>query len=147
MEDIEAHNSQVVSILDISTGEIGVSMLMRSFNFRKALMEEHFNENYIESGKYPKATFKGRITNLDKLDLSRNGKVALEVTGDITLHGVTKPLAIEVEGTVINGTLQAKSVFALAVKDFKIEIPRLVRDNIAETVEVTVSLHYQPMKI
>lgn len=147
MEDIEAHNNQAVSILDVNSGEIVVSMLMRSFNFKKALMEEHFNENYIESSKYPKASFKGKITNLDELDISKNGTCTLDVSGEITLHGVTQPLTVKAEAIVDNGKIQAKAVFPLAVKDFKIEIPRLVRDNIAEKVEVTVSFDYQPMKI
>src|SRR5688500_12626839 len=95
MEDIEAHNSQVVSILDMERGEIAVSMLMRSFNFKKALMEEHFNENYVESNRFPKASFKGKITNLDDIDFSKNGTYTLDVAGEITLHGVTKPLAVK----------------------------------------------------
>ena len=147
MEDIEAHNSHVVSILDTESGEIGVTMLMRSFNFKKALMEEHFNENYVESSVYPKASFKGKVTNLPELNFAKNGKYVLDVTGEITLHGVTRSLSVRAEAIVENGAIQAKAVFPLTVKDFKIEIPKLVRDNIAETVEVTVSLNYQPMKM
>jgi polyisoprenoid-binding protein YceI len=147
MENIEAHNSHVVSIIDTDSGEIGVSMLMRSFNFKKALMEEHFNETYVESSKYPKASFKGKVTNLADLDLSKNGKQTLEISGEITLHGVTQPLTVKAETIVENGTLHAKAVFPLVVEDFKIEIPKLVRDNIAKKVEVTVSFNYQPMKI
>lgn len=145
MEDIEAHNHQAVSILNVETGEVVVSMLMRSFDFKKALMEEHFNENYVESHKYPKATFKGKVLNIDRLDLSRNGKYTLEVEGEITIHGVTRPLTLETEAEVTDGNLQAKAVFPLRVKDFEIEIPRLVINNIAEEVEVTVSFNYKPM--
>jgi len=145
MEDIEAHNNQAVSILDTGTGELVASMLMRSFNFRKALMQEHFNENYIESHKYPKATFKGKVTNINEIDISKNGKCTLDVTGEITLHGVTQPIQTKAEAVVENGTIKAKAVFPLTVKDFKIKIPRLVMNNIAEEVEVTVSFNYQPM--
>ena len=145
MEDIEAHNNQAVSIMDTGTGEIVASILMKSFNFRKALMEEHFNEKYIESDKYPKATFKGKITNPDQLDTSKNGKYTLDITGEITLHGVTKPLAVKAEAVVNDGAIQAKAVFPLVVNDFKIVIPKLVRNNIAEKVEVTVLFNYQPM--
>ena len=144
MEDIKAHNNQVVSILDTGSGEIGVSMLMRSFDFRKALMEEHFNENYVESGKYPKAVFKGKITNLQQLNVSKDGTYSLEVAGEITLHGVTRPLNVTAEAIVKNGAIQAKAIFPLTVKDFEIRIPRLVRSNIAEQVEVTVSFNYKP---
>lgn len=145
MEDIKAHNNQAVSILNIETGELVASLLMRSFNFRKALMQEHFNENYVESHKYPKATFKGKITNISQFDISKNGTYTLDVTGEISLHGVTQPIQVEAEAVVDNGTIKAKTVFPLTVKDFKIEIPRLVIDNIAEEVEVTVSFNYQPM--
>ena len=145
IEDIEAHNHQAVSVLDVETGDVVASMLMRSFNFRKALMEEHFNENYVESHKYPKATFKGNVSNISELDISKDGKYTLEVSGEITLHGVTKPLSLKAEAVVNNGTIQAKAVFPLTVKDFKIEIPRLVINNIAEVVEVSVSFNYHPL--
>lgn len=146
MEDIEAHNNQAVSILDVKSGEIVTSMLMKSFNFRKALMEEHFNENYIESNKYPKSTFKGKVTNIDLFDVTKNGNYTLNVTGEITLHGVTQKINVKADAVVENGTIKAKAVFPLAVKDFNIEVPRLVRNNIAEKVDVTVSFNYQPLK-
>jgi hypothetical protein len=146
MEDIEAHNDQAMSILDIKTGEIVASMLMRSFNFRKALMEEHFNENYIESDKFPKATFKGKVTNIEQFDVSKNGKYTLDIAGEITLHGVTQPVSVKAEAVVDNGAIKATAVFPLAVKDFEIEVPRLVINNIAEKVEVKVAFNYQPVK-
>lgn len=145
LEDIKAVNDQAVSILDTGTGEIAASMLMRSFKFRKALMQEHFNENYVESHKYPKATFKGRITNLGEIDFSQEGKYTLDITGEITLHGVTRPLTLKAEALVENGMIRAKVVFPLTVKDFDIEVPRLVINNIAEVVEVTVSFSYKQM--
>lgn len=146
LEDIEAHSNQAVSIFDVQSGEIAASLLMRSFNFRKALMEEHFNENYIESDKYPKAIFKGKVVNIDEVDMSKNGTYSLDVTGDITLHGVTKPIRTKAECVVDGGNIRAKAVFPLKVKDFGIKVPRLVINNIAEVVEVTVSFNYQPMK-
>ena len=145
LEDIKAENEQAVSVIDTGTGQIVASMLMRSFNFRKSLMQEHFNENYVESHKYPKATFKGKITNLDEVDFSKDGKCTLNVTGEITMHGITKPLSVKAEAVVNQGTIQAKAVFPLAVKDFDIKVPRLVINNIAEVVEVTVDFNYQKM--
>ena len=145
MEDIKAESEQVVSILDVAEGKIAASMLMRSFNFRKALMQEHFNENYVESDKYPKASFTGSVTNIKDLDLRKDGKYTLDVQGEITLHGVTQPLKVKAEAMVSNGTLQARAVFPLAVKDFNIDVPRLVVNNIAEVVEVTVAFNYRPM--
>jgi len=145
MEDIEAHSQQVVSIIDVKSGEIAASLLLRSFNFRKALMEEHFNENYVESHKYPKATFKGNITNVQDLDVRKDGKYSLDITGEITLHGVTKPVKLNADAIVEKGAIRAKAIFPLTVKDFEIKIPRLVINNIAEEVEVTVSFNYRAM--
>lgn len=146
VEDIEAHTSQAVSILDIQTGEIVASILMKSFDFKKALMQEHFNEKYIESDKFPKATFKGKVTNLDQFDVTINGKHTLDINGEITLHGVTQPISVKAEAIITDGVIQANAEFPLVVKDFKIEIPSLVRNNIAEKVKVTVSFNYQTMK-
>lgn len=145
LEDIEAHSNQAVSIFDVQTGEIAASVLMRSFNFRKALMEEHFNENYVESDKFPKATFKGKVTNINTLDPKKDGKYSLDVDGEITLHGVTRPVQVKAEAVVQGGAMQAKAVFPLKVKDFKIQVPRLVINNIAEEIEVTVQFNYKPM--
>ena len=146
LEDIEAHSQQALSILDVGSGDIAASVLMRSFNFRKSLMEEHFNENYVESDKYPKATFKGKVKNISEVDIKKDGNYTLDITGEMTLHGVTQPVTVKAEAVVSKGALRAKAVFPLTVKDFKIKIPRLVVNNIAEVVEVTVSFNYQPMK-
>lgn len=146
LEDIKAETNQAVSVIDVSTGELVASVLMKSFKFRKALMQEHFNENYVESDKYPKATFKGKVTNLHELDLTKDGKYTLDVSGELTLHGVTRPLNVKAEATVENGNFAAASaVFPLQVADFEIEIPRLVRDNIAKEVKVTVSFNYRAL--
>lgn len=145
MEDIRAETNQVVSVIDVQTGEIVASMLMRSFHFRKSLMEEHFNENYVESHKFPKASFRGKVANIGAVDLSKDGSVTLDISGDITIHGVTRPLTMKAEANVRGGLIEAKAVFPLKVKDFDIEIPRLVIRNIAEVVEVTVSFNYKPM--
>jgi polyisoprenoid-binding protein YceI len=145
LEDIKAHSDQAVSVFDIQTGEIVASMLMRTFHFRKSLMEEHFNENYVESDKYPKSTFTGKVTNIDQVDFSRDGKYKLDVIGEMTLHGVTRHVEVKADAVVSNGTIQATAVFPLRVEDFKIDVPRLVIHNIAEVVEVTVSFNYQPV--
>ena len=145
LEDIEAHTSQAVSVVDVSTGEIAASMLMRSFRFRKSLMQEHFNENYIESHKYPKATFRGKISNISDVDLKKDGTYKLDIDGEITIHGVTRPLRVKADAVVTNGMLEAKAVFPLKVKDFDIKIPRLVIQNIAEEVKVKIAFNYKPM--
>lgn len=145
LENIEAHTNQALSMVDMKSGDIVASVLMKSFQFEKALMQEHFNENYVESDKYPKASFKGKVAGIEKLDLSKEGTVVLDVTGDLTIHGETKPVQTKAEFTIKNGTLSAKSKFPVAVKDHKIEIPKLVVNNIAEVVDVTVEFQYSPM--
>jgi polyisoprenoid-binding protein YceI len=146
LENIEAHNRQALSILDLKSGDIAVTVLMKSFQFEKALMQEHFNENYVESDKYPKASFKGKIAGIEKVDLSKDAVHTLDVSGEITVHGETKPVQTKAELTVSKGNLSGKSSFTLPVKDFKIEIPKIVVNNIAETVDVKVEFQYQPAK-
>ncbi len=144
VEDIEAHSRQVSSILDVATGEIVYSLQMRSFEFEKALMEEHFNENYVESEKFPKATFKGKIKNFDEINLSETGTYEVVVAGDLTIHGVTNQ--IETDGTLkVNGEkIHGKSTFTLPVADYDIEIPKVVQDNIAKEIEINVDINYEP---
>lgn len=146
IENIEAHTEQVLSLLDLSNGDIVASMLMKSFNFEKSLMQEHFNEKYVESEKYPKATFKGKIKDIKTLDVTKPGTYELEVEGEIALHGEKQPLKTKVKFEVKDGALSGSTVFNLTVKDFKIPIPTLVIKNIAEVVEVRVSFNYQPSK-
>lgn len=146
LENIEAHNQKVLSILDMHTGEVAVSVSIKNFEFKKALMQEHFNENYMESDKFPQAILKARIENWDKIDLNKIGNKVLEtnISGEITIHGVTKPFNSKVyfskNGNYING----KSKFKVKVKDFDVEIPRILLFNIAEEVEVTVDFNYEP---
>lgn len=144
LENIEAHTDQALSILDVQKAEIAVSLLMKSFQFEKALMQEHFNEKYVESDKYPKATFKGKLIGLDKIDLTKDGTYTVDVEGDLTIHGETTPVKTTAQLVVKNKALSANSTFRVKVKDFKIEIPSIVVKNIAEEVEVKVSFNYQP---
>ena len=142
VEVIEAHNRQVVSILDATTGDLQFTLLVKSFEFKIALMQEHFNENYMESDKIPKSSFKGKISNLDKIDFKKEGIYPAEVSGDLTIHGVTKPVSatgtIEVKGQ----TLTAKAKFTVSPKDYAIVIPSLVEEKIAKTIDVNVDVPY-----
>lgn len=141
LENIEAHTDQALCILDTSSGEVAASMLMKTFRFEKALMQEHFNEKYVESDKYPKATFTGRITNMDDIHFDENGTYAARVQGEITIHGVTKPMEAQVEIAVGDNVITTSSTFPLRVKDFNITIPSLVVRNIAEVIDVTLSFN------
>lgn len=142
LEEVEAHNRQAVSTLDPSTGEMAFMLLIKSFEFKRALMQEHFNENYMESEKYPKASFKGKITNLDKIDFKKDGVYNTEVSGDMTIHNVTKALSAKGTLEVKGGTVVASSKFFTTPHEWDIEIPSVVEDKIAKQIEVTVEATY-----
>ena len=145
MEDIEAHNKAAISALDKKSGNIEFSLLMKGFEFEKALMQEHFNENYVESDKFPKAVFKGSISNIGAVNFAANGKYPVTVSGELTMHGITKP--VSTTGTLVlqNNDVSANAEFNIALDDYKISIPGLMKDKISKTVKIIASLHYQPM--
>lgn len=146
LENIEAVNNKVQSIIDMQKQDVVISMPMTAFQFEKSLMQEHFNENYIESEKFPSAEFDGYFTGKDRIDLSKSGAYEVIVKGNMTIHGVTK--SISTKGTIeVDGkTVTAKAVFMIKVADYDIDIPTIVFKNIAEEVEVTVALSYLPFK-
>src|SRR5690554_1149996 len=144
VEDIEAVNNQVLSIVDLESGAVAVTLLMKSFAFEKALMQEHFNENYVESDKYPKATFTGSIQNLN--DLLQGNNTIAEIKGSLTIKGITKPVTIESKALIEKDSIVLKGKFMVTVADFNIKIPAIVRKNIADSVEVTFVLTHQPYK-
>ena len=145
LENIEAHNHEVLSIIDLETQQVAVSMLMKAFAFEKSLMQEHFNENYVESDKFPKSTFKGSFTSAEAIDLGKDGVYEVEVSGDLTIHGVTKPVTTKGTIEVKEGQVTTTTRFMVAVKDYEIEIPKVVVENIAEEIEITVELHHDPL--
>jgi YceI-like domain len=139
MEDIKAENNQVLCVLNTQTGELQFSLLNKGFHFAKALMEEHFNENYIESNKYPKSTFKGTVADIAKLTVDKDGTYPVTVSGDMTMHGVTK--AVTVSGSVVvkGGKATVNSKFKVKLADYNISIPSAVKSNISESIEITVN--------
>lgn len=144
VENIKAENNQVLSIVDIGSGDIAITILMKAFAFEKALMQEHFNENYVESDKYPKANFIGKITNLQDIMAGNNSIARIE--GNLTIHGITRSVAIESKTTVEKKMVYFHGKFKIAVADYDIKIPAIVRRNIAEEVEITFDLKHQPYK-
>lgn len=144
MEDIEANNHQVTSILDMESGDIVFSLLMKGFHFEKALMQEHFNEKYVHSDKYPKSTFKGKLPGLSDIDLADGEKHVLDVSGTLTLHGIEQDISVEAQLESKDGQILATCVFPLSLADYDISIPGVVKDNIAKVVEVTVQMNYDP---
>ena len=144
MENIEAHNYNVLSVLDLSRGQVAVDMLIKNFEFEKKLMQEHFNENYMESGKIPKSTYKGAFVVPEGLMNATDGTYKIDVNGEISIHGVTKPLNQQIDLVVENGKISTEFVFNVKVKDHDIKIPNMVVKNIAEEIEVTANFTYEP---
>ena len=138
IEDIKASNNQVLCVLNTQTGELQFSLLTRGFHFAKALMEEHFNENYMESNKFPKATFKGTVSDISKVNFTKNGTYAVSVKGDITIHGITNNVTAPGKIIVKDGKISAGAKFMVKLADYKIAIPGAVKNSIAESIEVTV---------
>ena len=143
LEDITADNNQVLSIIDASNAKMAISILMKSFLFDKALMQEHFNENYVESDKYPKATFKGEI--LDFNTLSENPK-DFKVKGALNIHGVSKDIIVVATMNKVNNTITAVGNFIINLEDFEVEIPAVVAKNIAKNIKVTFNFKHTPFK-
>jgi polyisoprenoid-binding protein YceI len=146
LETIKAENNQVVGALDVSSGEMVFQALIKSFHFDRALMEEHFNENYMESDKIPKATFKGKITNLSSIDFTKNGTYDATVEGELTIHGVTKNISSKGSIEVVTGGINANAKLVIVPEDYNITIPGVVRNKINKSFDVTVTMKYAPVK-
>lgn len=140
METIEADNKQVNAAYDHESGMFVFKILMKSFEFEKALMQEHFNENYVESDEFPNAIFKGEIVNNKDVDLNKMGEVPVKVKGLITIHGMTMDLETDGVMDIQKDGIKAHATFMLEPKEFDIKIPGAVVKNIAEEIEVRVNI-------
>ncbi len=145
LEDITAENKEVASVIDGATGEIAVILKMTAFLFEKGLMQEHFNENYVESEKFPKATFRGSILNNEDVDYTTTGVYQVQVEGKLTIHGVTNKVSARGTLEVHFEGIIAKTSFMLNPEDYGIKIPRVVRKNIAENMEIRINLDHRPI--
>lgn len=141
IEDISATNRKAGSILNTQTFEVVFSVPINEFQFKKKLMQEHFNEKYLESEKFPKSTFAGTITGLN---VATQGVQSVSASGKLTIHGVTNPVVIPGTAEMQAGKISLKSKFVIRLADYNITIPQLMWQNIAEQVEVTVDFTYKP---
>ncbi|MCY7410263.1 MAG: YceI family protein [Chitinophagales bacterium] len=143
IEDIAAKSDKAVAAINVKTKDVFFKVQMSSFVFKKSLMQEHFNENYIESEKYPTGTLKGKIN--EDVDLTKNGTYNVTVTGDFTIHGVTQNRIFPGTIVVSDGQLEITCAFDVKLADYKIEIPTVVLKNIAESVAVKVNGVLKPL--
>ncbi len=146
VEDISATSSTATCVLDAGTGDIQWSVLIKGFRMEKALMEEHFNENYMESTTFPKAEFKGKVENIASVKMTVDGTYNVKVTGDLTMHGVTKNITSDATITVKGGVITCNSKLFVNPEDYKITIPATVQEKISKNIEVTVSGTLAPLK-
>ena len=146
LEDIEANHKSAVCVLDTKTGSVQFSVLIKGFEFENEEMQEHFNEDYLESDKYPKAEFKGQILNNSTVTYTKPNTYPVNITGQLTIHGVTKEVQSTGTIKVQEDGLIAASSFVIQVADYNIKIPSLVKDKVAKTVKITVDTKLTPLK-
>jgi len=144
IEDIEAKSDKGTSVYNAATGDLAFSLPISSLKFEKSLMQEHFNENYMETDKYPQASFKGKIQ--EPVDVSKDGSYPVNVTGVLTVHGVAENRTIPGSITVQKGTITMTSEFMVKCVEHKITIPTIVFHNIAESIKINVSATYESYK-
>lgn len=142
IEDIAAETDKATSIFNMGTGEIVFSIPIKEFEFAKTLMKEHFNEKYMETEKYPKSTFQGKIMGFLQ---AAGGEQETRAMGKLTIHGVTKNVELPGKMEVADGRVVMKSKFMIKLADYKIKIPTLLWKNIAEQVEVTIEFTYKSL--
>jgi hypothetical protein len=146
MENIEAKNKTVIAVLDSKTGALQFAVQMKGFEFEKELMQQHFNENYVESDKFPKADFKGTILNNSEVNYGKEGTYPVKVKGKMTIHGVTKE--VETVGTVkVDGEkVKTEAEFNLLLSDYDVKIPSVVKEKISNAIKITVDTKLDKLK-
>ena len=144
MENINAENKKTQVLLNTATNEIAIRMNMRDFVFPNKLMQEHFNENYIESDKYPNGTFSGKLDQT--IDFSKDGSYDASATGNFTIHGVSKNRTIKGKLKIEGGKINLTSDFEVALVDHKIDVPQIVFVKIAQSIKVKAEYTLSPYK-
>ena len=139
IEDIKALNEQTTCVLNMETGDVSFRIPILGFNFKNGLMQEHFNENYLESDIYPDAGFKGVINNWDQVTLNEEPQL-ISIEGVMTIHGVSKQIKETGKISFKNEKVHGTAMFRIIVADYDIQIPKIVRENIAKVVDVNVRL-------
>jgi hypothetical protein len=139
VEDIDGLNKSATCVFDASSGDIQFAILIKGFEFKSALMMEHFNENYMESDKFSKSIFRGKIINLDKINFLKDGTYPAKVKGILEIHGVKKEVETNGQFKVLGETVIAIAEFEIVLEDYAITIPSLVKDKISKTARIMVN--------
>jgi hypothetical protein len=144
IEDIKAVTSTGVSVYNATTGELDFSVAISTLQFEKAFMQQHFNSDYMESDKYPRAIFKGKIQ--EHVDITKEGTYTVNAVGELTVHGISQKRTIQGSLTVKNGIIYMASEFMVKCADHHIDIPQILFYHIAELIKINVSATYNPYK-
>lgn len=147
IEKVEATNHSTTCVLDTKTGVIQFAVLLKGFEFEKALMEEHFNENYVESDKYPRSEFRGNIVNNKDINYSKDGVYPAKVKGQLSIHGQTHEVLADGKITIKGGKIVANSDFKILLSDYKVEIPKIVADKISNNVNLSIDCALEPLRV
>jgi len=137
-EKIEAINNEVANIIDVKSGAIIFQVPVKSFKFERELMQEHFNENYLESDKYPRADFKGNITNLADISFTKDGSYTLKVAGKLTIHGVTKDISVPGTITITGNSVRITAKFSVRLSEYNVIVPTVVSDKIGKEAVINL---------
>ena len=142
LENIEAINQKVLAALDTENGKLAISITIKEFQFKKSLMQEHFNENYMESDQFPKAIFVGSLIDFNKDKLLSGDSFTWTAEGTLTIHGVARTYTCPVAFETSKAKLNAQTTFTISVADHDVKIPSMLIQNIAEKVEVTAIFNF-----
>jgi polyisoprenoid-binding protein YceI len=146
MEDIEGKNRTVTAVLDSKSGAFQFSVQIKSFEFEKKLMQQHFNENYLESDKFPDATFKGAVVNNSAVNYTKDGTYNVTVRGKLTIHNIARDVEVPGTITVNGGKIDANSTFNVLLSDYKISIPSAVKEKVSNSIRISVDIRLDPLK-
>ncbi len=146
LEKIEATNNKASIVYDAASGAIEIATLVKGFIFENAFMGEHFNETYMESDKFPKANFKGKLENPSAVNVTVAGTYKVKVVGELTMHGVTKPVSTDATFVVGGGKIDTDTKFSIKASDFDVKIPGDKSDNISNVIEITTKSSLTELK-
>lgn len=146
LEDIEATTKTAAAVLDAGSGALQFSVLMKGFEFKKALMQEHFNADYVQSDKFPAGEFKGAVINNSEINYSKPGTYNAKVKGKLTIRGITKDVATTGTVVVEAAGIKTNSIFTISLSDYGIERKGPVRDKISNTIQISVDCKLDALK-
>ncbi len=137
LEKIEATNNKASIVYDPASGAIEIASVIKGFVFENAFMGEHFNETYMESTKFPKANFKGKLENPSAVNVTKAGTYKAKVVGELTMHGVTKPVSTDATFVVGGGKIDTDAKFNIKASDYGVNIPGDKSENISNVIEIS----------